>query len=92
MLSKSFALLAVAAGVSARTFTVYNNCPFTMWYAVFQCLPLAVPLFSSLVQMANIVIDVTAGRLYSQISTSVVPYLVNLMGKLGSELLRVSRS
>jgi len=29
------ALLALAATVSARTFTVYNACPFTVWPAVF---------------------------------------------------------
>ena len=32
------ALLAIslAAVASARTFTVYNGCPFTIWYAVYR--------------------------------------------------------
>jgi hypothetical protein len=29
------AILAFAATASARTFTVYNACPFTIWPAVF---------------------------------------------------------
>ena len=33
MMTASFAALAIAVtGASARTFTVYNNCPFTIWY------------------------------------------------------------
>ncbi|KAL5478575.1 hypothetical protein ACEPAI_2759 [Sanghuangporus weigelae] len=35
MLAASFTLLSVAIGASARTFTVYNNCPFTIWPAIF---------------------------------------------------------
>ncbi len=26
--------LAFISGAAARTFTVYNNCPFTIWYVV----------------------------------------------------------
>ncbi|KAL5520920.1 hypothetical protein ACEPAF_2923 [Sanghuangporus sanghuang] len=35
MLTTSTAILAVAIGVSARTFTVVNNCAFTIWPAIF---------------------------------------------------------
>ena len=55
------AALAFATTASARTFTVYNNCPFTIWYVslvalVFvlqaealqaRCMPL--PLFTPLI-------------------------------------------
>ncbi|KAH9927967.1 thaumatin-like protein [Epithele typhae] len=33
--------LAIAAGASARTFTVYNNCPFTIWPGMFTDLNVA---------------------------------------------------
>ena len=35
---KSFtaaAALAFVSGAAARTFTVYNNCPYTIWYVVY---------------------------------------------------------
>ena len=34
-MKSTLAVLALAAGASARTFTVYNNCPFTIWPAIF---------------------------------------------------------
>ena len=35
MLSKFCLILSLTAAATARTFTVYNACPFTIWPAVF---------------------------------------------------------
>jgi hypothetical protein len=36
-------LLGVACSAAARTMTVYNNCPFTVWPAVRTVFPLPYP-------------------------------------------------
>lgn len=33
----AFVALAAAAVANARTFTVYNGCPFTIWWVSFLC-------------------------------------------------------
>jgi hypothetical protein len=49
---KSFVALAVAVvGVSARQFTVYNNCPFTIWPAVCSLFERSWPRRLTLLQM-----------------------------------------